>query len=374
MGITISRTYEADVDLFGFGVDPDEFNIIVGSIQIGLGTNASDFNDLSAGTLLELVQGSVVAVVEITSRTSVTADVADYMYTLLLGELNFVDAVDGTIEILQVMAESPALQNILFCPNALNYESGRVTEHGSATVISQMTDNDYETYADETDISIDMQDAAGDATPVDFVFIKYTGDLRIYVFTPTGGTGSAFTRIVPTTVTDFNGNTVSLEVDGFKHDLYALPTATTATSVRIQFAGTDVQVYALALLASGLEIPPYGTRGATASDVTPRLANRTGRFVELANGDSRWISGIGTPREKWTVDVQVDFRSNPVTMTAKEFLYWRAKNRNFFFANEFSRNPEEVYPAAFVDVEVGMPYRSTLITNGRRVNFQVAER
>lgn len=267
-----------------------------------------------------------------------------------------------------------SLHNLIFFQNPINFLPSRVTEHGTSNIITAMTDNSYETYSDDTDIDINMADAGGSPTAVDAVFLKYTGSITSYTFTPSGGVGSAFTRTVPTTTTDFNGNTVSLEVDGFLHDLYELTADVTATSVRMQFTGTNLRIYALALLETGLEIPPYGSRGATVSDMTPRLIDRSGRTADSPNGDTRWIRGIGATREKWTVDIQVDFRSNPVTLTAKAFLYWRAKNRNLFFANEFSRNPDEVYPAAFVDAAAGIPYRSTLITNGRRVSFQVAER
>ena len=40
----------------------------------------------------------------------------------------------------------------------------------------------------------------------------YRHAFRQYIFTPSGGTGSAFTRTVPTTVDTYEGTTTDLEL------------------------------------------------------------------------------------------------------------------------------------------------------------------
>ena len=87
-----------------------------------------------------------------------------------------------------------SLHNSLFFKDCVNYEGNRVEIRGTSTKISEITDNDYETYSAETDIDVNMSDAAGNPTAIDYVFIKYKGDLTEYTGTPSGGSGSAFTR------------------------------------------------------------------------------------------------------------------------------------------------------------------------------------
>ena len=160
---------------------------------------------------------------------------------------------------------------------------------------------------------------------------------------------------------------------GFKHDLYEITATTTAKSVRMQFTGSNLRIYALALLETGLEINTNGANRAF-SRIEPRLTDRTGRLVEdRRTGGVRWVEKLGASREKWLVDLQIEFKRN-VTVTSKEFTYWRAANRNCFFANEFSRNPDEVYPAAFTDLEIANPYRNRWKGLGRRVPCQIGER
>ena len=264
-----------------------------------------------------------------------------------------------------------ALSNVIFFRDPVNYQDGRITEHGTTTIISEMSDNSYSTYSSQNDIDINMEDANGSPTTVDAVFIKYQGNLSSYVFTPTGGAGSAFTRTVPTTIDTYEGTTTSLEIDGFTHDLYELTTDTTATSVRMQFTGTP-SIYALMLLESGVEITTNGT-GRSFSRIVPVRVDRTGSLRRMPNGGIRRVQPIGATRRKWEVDLQIEFRRN-ATLTAKDFTYWQERNENCVFANEFSRNPDEVYPASFMDLEMASPYRTLWKPQGKRIAFRIGER
>ena len=265
-----------------------------------------------------------------------------------------------------------SINNVIFFRDCINYLPNRITEHGTTTVIPEMSDNDYSTSSDETDIDINMEDANGSPTAIDAVFIKYTGTLSSYVFTPSGGTGSAFTRTVPTTVDTYEGTTTDLTVDGFEHDLYELTTDTTATSVRLQFSGSNIRIYALMLLESGVEITTNGT-GRSFSRIVPVRVDRTGSLRRMPNGGIRRVQPIGATRRKWEVDLQIEFRRN-ATVTAKHFTYWQERNENCVFANEFSRNPDEVYPAAFMDLEMASPYRTLWKPQGKRIAFRIGER
>ena len=264
-----------------------------------------------------------------------------------------------------------SINNVIFFRDCINYQAGRITEHGTTTVVSEMSDNSYDTSSTVTDIDINMEDANGSPTAIDAVFIKYQGSISQYVFTPTGGTGSAFTRTVPTTVDTYEGTTTDLTVDGFEHDLYELTTDTTATSVRMEFTGTP-SIYALMLLESGVEITTNGT-GRSFSRIVPVRVDRTGSLRRMPNGGIRRVQPIGATRRKWEVDLQIEFRRN-ATVTAKDFTYWQERNENCVFANEFSRNPDEVYPAAFMDLEMASPYRTLWKPQGKRIAFRIGER
>ena len=265
-----------------------------------------------------------------------------------------------------------SLDNVIFFRDPVNYQDGRITQHGTTTVVSEMSDNSYSTSSSETDIDINMENAAGGATRIDAISLRYTGDISQYVFTPTGGIGSAFTRTVPTTIDTYEGTQNSLEVDGFTHDLYEITADTTATSVRLQFSGSNIRIYALMLLESGVEITTNGT-GRSFSRIVPVRVDRTGSLRRMPNGGIRRVQPIGATRRKWEVDLQIEFRRN-ATVTAKDFTYWQERNENCVFANEFSRNPDEVYPAAFMDLEMASPYRTLWKPQGKRIAFRVGER
>ena len=72
---------------------------------------------------------------------------------------------------------------------------------------------------------------------------------------------------------------MSLEVNGFKHDLYEVPSAVTATSVRIQFVGSNLKIYALMVLELGLEISRESRLG---SDITAEGGSDGSDSPELA--------------------------------------------------------------------------------------------
>ena len=264
-----------------------------------------------------------------------------------------------------------SINNVIFFRDCVNYQDGRITEHGTTTVVSEMSDNDYSTSSDETDIDINMEDASGSPTKIDAVFLKYQGTLSSYTFTPSGGTGTAFTRTVPTTTDTYEGTTTDLTVDTYEHDLYEIPNNTTATSVRMQFSGSP-NICALMLLESGVEITTNGA-GRSFSRIVPVRVDRTGSLRRMPNGGIRRVQPIGATRRKWEVDLQIEFRRN-ATVTAKDFTYWQERNENCVFANEFSRNPDEVYPASFMDLEMASPYRTLWKPQGKRIAFRVGER
>ena len=112
------------------------------------------------------------------------------------------------------------LNNTLLFASPRNYsaDNDRIEIRGTSTPVPEMVDNDYQTHSTEDDVDVNVADADGNPTQIDALFVKYTGDLTSWRFTPSGGSGTDVTRTVPDEITDYAGETVSLQVGGFKHD------------------------------------------------------------------------------------------------------------------------------------------------------------
>ena len=259
------------------------------------------------------------------------------------------------------------LHSSLFFKVPINYESGRVTEHGTTTVVSEMTDNDYRTFSTVLDVDIDTRDAAGNVTSIDYVFIKAKGDNIAYSFTPTGGAGRGFVdRTIPTTITNFEGDDVSTVVSGFVHELYPLPASVTASSVRLTFTGTNVQVYAVMLLQLGLEIQANSRY----TSIAFNKVDRSGVLQQSNGGQVRRQPAINNQRFRWQGDYRCVFSENSVP----EFLSYVENNLNGAFSMEFSRHPSRVFPMTFPALRFANGYLGVVRASGEFVEFQVAER
>ena len=259
-----------------------------------------------------------------------------------------------------------SLHNSLLFKSPVNYDGDRISQRGTSTIIREMTDNNYNTFATEADIDIDMSDGAGNPTAIDYIFVKYKGELTEYRAIPTGGTGSAFTRRVPTTIQRFEGGLTDLEVNGFKHDLLTLDSRITADAVRMQFTGTDLEIYALMLLEIGFEIEA----NASIVEIEFNLVDRGGRIDTSIGGRGRREQTLANARWKWTYAFGVTMD----TVAMDTLRNWMEENPNFAFAPEFSRDPEQVFPAFFPSTSVRGEYFTPLKRNGEKVQFRVAER
>ena len=261
-----------------------------------------------------------------------------------------------------------SIHNTLFFRDPINYIPGRVKRHGASVIVNEMTDNSYRTHSIETDVSVDIR-RSGAATDVTHLFVKYKGTLQRYVVTP--NSGSAITRTVPTTVTNWEGSTVSLEVDGFKHDLFEVSSKMTAETVRIQFTGTNLKIYALMLLEVGLEI----AANKDWSRIHPVKVDRTGVLHKTTGGGLYRDAPIGAEREKWEYDLTLLSIDGTTEILYKAFLAWKAAHPNCAFAREFTRFPDEVMLVTFPQFETRIQPRSDLYKGaGDRVPFRVAER
>ena len=264
-----------------------------------------------------------------------------------------------------------SIHNTLFFSDPRSNLPGRVKRHATNVLVNEMTDDRFTTSSAEVDVDIDISDGTS-PTGVDYIFLKYTGDLTSYTVTPMGGSGRAFTRSnVPTEVQNWEGKTVSLEVDGFKHDLYEVPSAVTATSVRMQFTGTNVKIYALMLLELGLEI--HANRDW--SRIHPVKVDRTGRIHPNPRGGIRKVQPVGAEREKWEYDFTLLSIEGVTEIKYKDWLRWKAVHPNCAMSREFTRFPDEVMLVTFPEFQTRIQPRSERYKGaGDRVPFRIAER
>lgn len=265
-----------------------------------------------------------------------------------------------------------SLQNLLLFRECRNYldRGARVTVRGSSTVVREMADNDYTTYSSADDVDVDISDGNA-ATRVDAILVKYKGDLRNYRVTPTGGSGSAVTRAVPDTVTDFYGDSVSLEVAGFKHDLFLLSSPFTATSVRLAFTGTDVEIYEVMLLELLQEID------ANESDIVRLDTAYVDRGAQQDTPPTGFLSrspGPGDPREKRHLALTIKVvPGKTLVENVDEFLYKLENSPRMVLAEAFSEDPSGVYPAIVSSRRISTRYRTDWKWHGHWVSFETRE-
>lgn len=266
------------------------------------------------------------------------------------------DSADADFTITLNGSVLASLHSTLFFAEPINYEDGRVTEHGNpTTVVSEISDNDYTTFSSHTDFDIDVRDAAGNATAFDYVFIKAKGTDITYSLTP-GGVSS---RVIPTSIDGLGGGSVSTVVNGFTHDLFPLSASVSASSVRLQITGTGLEVYAVMLLKLGFEIEHVETAFEKVDRAGVLHTSPEGVIERDTNSE----------RFKWEGACSCFFTDRPVD----EFMDWSEDNLNFTFARQFSRHPEDVYPASFGALEMPNGYLGIVKSNGEFIDFRVSE-
>ena len=265
-----------------------------------------------------------------------------------------------------------SLQNTLIfkCQHILENKS-RVTEHGTSSVVEAVGDNDYTTFSDVIDYDINIADG-GSPTRVDAVFVKGKGITR-HDGTPTGGSGTGWRqRIIPDTITNYEGDNVDTTIDSFQHDLFLLPSHFTATSVRVQFAGTGIEIYEVMLLELGVEID------ANESDFLafgPVQVDRTGTVDTSDTGQLSRSPGLDNARHRRNTDATIRVIPSVSLMdNVDEFLFWLEDNPHFVLAEEFTRHPKWVYPAANGSTRIQVRYLTDFKPNGYSVEFRILER
>ena len=242
-----------------------------------------------------------------------------------------------------------------------------VTPHGNPnTPITEITDNDYTTFSTFTDIDINVADDTDAPTRITHIFLK-AKNVTDWGFTPTGGAGTGVSnRNIPATVQNYEGTPTKTTCCGFQHDLYALPQPITATQLRMHFRGTGLHIYQVLCLDVAWEI----NANQQYQGINFNKVDRSGQLVRYPFGQLRRIQNVKNSRLKWNANYRAIFREH----NADAFLQWLEDNPNFAFAQEFSRYPARVYLACDASPRIQVGYLTNVTSQGRYVQFQIAER
>ena len=260
------------------------------------------------------------------------------------------------------------LQSTLFFKPSITYEDDRVTVHGASIIVREMTDNNYETYSRESDVEINTADADGNPTTIHFIALK-TKKVDRFSFMPSGGSGTGFSnRAMPTRFVATGCEDIPTVVNGYQHELYPLPDPVTATSVRMQFHGRDIEIYAVMLLELIVEIPDGDFL-----DILPDKVDRTGEILDFPDGGVDRANVMGAERWKWETEYILQVLPSETAFdSVPEVLKFIGDHPNIVHAEEPARHPERIYPAVQASFEISDELQNR--SSGSIVPFRVMER
>ena len=170
---------------------------------------------------------------------------------------------------------------------------------------------------------------------------------------------------MPESIKNIGGGEVSTVVNGFTHDLYPFPERVTATSVRLQITGTDLEIYAVMLLKRIWEIDANSDY----IDMVFEKVDRAGKLEDFPDGSIERVEVLGAERWKWEAEYTATVDGSDVD----EFMDMVEANLNCGFAREFSRHPADVYPSFFPALEMPNGYLGLVKSVGETIQFGVFE-
>ena len=275
----------------------------------------------------------------------------------------------------EVAATTPlaSLHNAIIFKFPANYndDNDRVTVRGATRVVREMVDNDYNTYSAEDDVDVNIADADGNATRVDAIVVKCSG-VTSHQGDPTGGSGSGWAaRTIPDTVENYAGDSVSTTVGGFQHDLYLLDTHFTATSVRLRFTGSDIKIYAVMLLEI---VAQWDVNQIETLSADPEQIDKAARLQQTQGRGPALASVLGGERPKWEIDYSVKvIPGRTINQVVDELLHDLDTHENCAFAREFTRFPDQAYPAVMMSERIQTRLIGQSKVSGEAVNFRIGE-
>ena len=257
----------------------------------------------------------------------------------------------------------------------LNYGAGR-SQHPA------VADNDYSTYSDQSSMLLNIDtagDGTGDARDWTDIFVKCTGvESYTIALTDAEHIATPAPRVLPDTVTNDSGDTVSTVVDNYRHDLHALWTNETlakpkAKAITLTFTaetGETARIYEVMILDRRLTLNSDG--GFSQIDYDSLDLGTTDADLR---GRRSYIPPIGGERDKWLCRLTALSRRRGADRDkiADALIHFIRTHKTFVFAAEPNRYPERVFPALWNDPQTAIRYISRWKGGGRRVQFAIRE-
>ena len=339
------------------------------SRRIDISEGASRTEDLSgdlqnADTLIITSGESWVSVsglsLVITNAPNVNSD-TDYTVNLR-AESDATSETDTGSVVIRVLQSSEIDTASLANQTLILFEK----ERNHTTTPSEAGDNDRSTSTTETTVECEIDDADGNDTEFDSVFVRCSGADSYNL--SVDGTAQG-TRTLPTEIQVAGAepaiDDVSITRDGWQHDLLALETALTGASVTLTFTGTDIKINEVLILKKSTVGNQNYTRLSHAktdinSSVDQVQSGEVSRAFSTRGDRLRWRSNLALE----FVDADED---------AEAFLSWIDANPDIVVAHDPQLYPWRAYKAKWLESRYNVPYLSKVVDDGVSVPFQIQE-
>ena len=343
---------------------------VIGTLsRIDISEGASRTEDLSgdlqnADTLVITSGESWVSVSELSLAITNAPNVnSDTDYTVNLRAESDATSETDTGSVVIRVAQSSEIDTVSLANQTLIlFEK----ERNHTTTPSEAGDNDRSTSTTETTVECEIDDADGNDTEFDRVFVRCSG-VDSYNLSVDGAAQG--TRTLPTEIQVTGAepaiDDVSITRDGWQHDLLALETALTGSSVSLTFTGTDVKINEVLILKrSTVGNQNYTRLSHAKTDINSSVD-------QVQSGEvSRTFSTRGD-RLRWRSNCDLEFVD--ADEDAEAFLSWIAENPDIVAAHDPQLYPWRTYKAKWLENRYNVPYLSKVVEDGVSVPFQIQE-
>ena len=239
-------------------------------------------------------------------------------------------------------------------------------ERNHTTTPSEAGDNDRSTSTTETTVECEIDDADGNDTEFDHIRVMCSG-VDSYNLSVDGTTQG--TRTLPTEIQVTGAepaiDDVSITRDGWQHDLLALETALTGSTVTLTFTGTDVKINEVLILKK----PTVANQNYT--QLSHAKTDINSSVDQVQSGEvSRTFSTRGD-RLRWRSNLALEFVN--ADEDAEAFLSWIDENPDIVVAHDPHLYPWRTYKAKWLENQYNVPYLSKVVEDGVSVPFQIQE-
>ena len=239
-------------------------------------------------------------------------------------------------------------------------------ERNRTTTPAVAGDNDYGTSTTDTTVICDIRDIEGDPTSFDHIFVKCSDadDYELFLDSVSQGT-----RTIPSAIQVSGAEPaiadISITRDGWQHDLLALDTLLTGSSVSLTFTGTNIKINEVIILKRG------GIINQNYLNIAHSKIDISGELQESDSGQENREIIVGTDKLRWMSSCALEFTFEDDNYEV--FLDWIEDNPAPVIAQDPEIYPWRVYKAVFPDLQHNAPYISSVRDIGNIVQFKLLE-